>query len=426
MASVGTPPAPVTPQVTVDILEADAVTLVSALDMTSVVDGTVEDPLQGDGLGQIVVGLESANRAQLEVKGRVLGWNVDGAARFYSVVEANEQVTLPPGHDPAGPRITVKGRGLHSQWEAPRVQQWPGMQQVPYYTRHVNYASPGKAASIDGAVSDHAPVLWFDAFGQPVNPQQPPPASWRDPGARRIWSAPYSGSQRTGVSLFRKRITTGTSHLVFRWHGTGDDRVLGWCGGVPILKCPDYPTVIWGNTYASTTLLQATSTYDLVARAENEPSTPPFSVAWLGMAGWLLISDGDGIDSTTLACHTDTSWTCLECIDIPTPGWIVPEILATFLAEWQTENFLTGWQVVDMTPSAWSPILEKNWPTKTTSGLAVLNSFDGQGEFAVAVQGGVKKLLCFAPGMMGDFANATPPEFTNVEILDLTHEWVQS
>ena len=78
--------------ITVDILEEDATTLVAAVEVETLVDGSIDDPVKGEGNGQLVVGLESANRAQLEVEGRVLRWNGVGEEPFHTLIENNGQV----------------------------------------------------------------------------------------------------------------------------------------------------------------------------------------------------------------------------------------------------------------------------------------------------------------------------------------------
>ena len=153
--------------ITLDVLEPDATTLVAAVEMANVVDGSVEDMVAGDSLGELAVGLESPNRPDLLVRGRVLRWNGTGYQPFHSIVEANDQVSIAETGSKVPRQITVRGRGLVAQWEAARVGQWPDMAHVPYYTRHFNYASPGKCEEIDGTAYDHGAVLDIDSNGQP-------------------------------------------------------------------------------------------------------------------------------------------------------------------------------------------------------------------------------------------------------------------
>lgn len=412
--------------ITVDVLEADADTLVAEIDMAHVVDGSVEDPIEGEGLGELAVGLESPNRSHL-TKGRVLRWNL-GEEPYHSIVDGNGQVSKTESHSLAPRQITVRGPGLIGQWADVRVKQWPGMQHVPYYTRHFNYASPGKASEINGTAYEHGLVLDFDALGQPNNPAQPPPNTWRDPTAVRIWTAAYSGSQAVGTSLFRKTFTADETKIL-RQHATADDRELRWVGGVPVGKGADTPSVGWHDTYPSTTQVIDGYTYDCVYRCENEFSTPPFSIAWLGVAAWLLDSDSEALTDAALAFHSDDTFSALECIDDPTPGWTVPELLEVLLGEWQAAAGLTGWAIVDATPGEWTPMLETNFETQKTTGLGVLTQLaDGQAEFAVVVDAGVKELHCYAPGLMGTFhtSPADPPELEDVDVTDLSHQWVQS
>ena len=417
-----------TVQVTVDILEADADTYVSTIDV--LVDAEVQDMVAGDSLGRVAVGLESAQKADLMVPGRVLRWNGTGDEPFHSLVETNDQVSLTESHSKVPRQVTVSGRGLIAQWEDARMQQWPGMEhtEVRYYTRHFNCASPGKASEINGTSYEHALVLDYDSYGQPANPAQTPPVTWRDPTAMRIWTAAYSGTQRVGTSLFRTTATP-TGAQVLRQHCTADDRVQPWVGGVPVSNPPSSPSVIWHDTYPSSTLLQDGYTYDVVYVCSNEYSVPGLSIAWLAAAGWLLDAPADALAPSNLAFHSDDSFGALECIDIPTPGWIVPDICSTFLTEAQAKNKLTGWVVVDMAATVgvdWVPRRETNFETKKTTGLAMLAQLSADAEFATRVVSGVKQLLCFPPGTMGNYhtSPSTPPSVES-ELASLSFKWVQ-
>lgn len=432
MLDPGTPPATVEPVITLDILEADASTLVESIDMAHVVDGRTEDPIVGDGLGEIALGLETTNRAAL-TKGRVLRWNGTGDDPFHSLIEENDEVVNVPSHSKVPLQVSVRGRGLIGQWDGVRVPQWPGMeddiQRVGYFTRHFNAMSPVACEAIDGTVYELGPVLDFDSDGQPASPLHIPPATWRDETAQRISTGPDIDDQRLGKSLFRTTfVPTGTDLLgdgihsiaTMRFHATADDRVIVWCNGVPVLKPPDAPEIIQEKTYASTVRLEGARTYDFVLAYENE--LPPSG--WVAFAAYSVV----GLNST-LEFHTDSSWTGLECIDIPLPGWIVPDILSTLLAEWQNIGALTGWEVVDMTPGDWEPMIETNFEVNRTTGLGVIQQLaDGQAEFATRVRAGVKQLLCFAPGTMGTYhtSPADPPELADANIADLSFSWVQS
>lgn len=98
--------------ITVDILEPDADTVVAAVEMETLVDGSIDDPVRGEGNGQLVVGLESANRAQLVVEGRVLRWNGVGDVPFHTLIENNGQVSKAETTSQVSRQITVSGRGI--------------------------------------------------------------------------------------------------------------------------------------------------------------------------------------------------------------------------------------------------------------------------------------------------------------------------
>lgn len=417
-----------TSPISVDILEADADTLVAAVDFDHVVDGSVQDMVTGDSLGQLSVGLESTNRDDLLVEGRVLRWNGTADPPFHSIVEANDQVSIAESHSRVPRQISVRGRGLVAQWEAARVNQWSGMEHVAYYTRHFNYASPGKASEIDGTAYDHGPVLDYDSNGQPNQPDRPPPATWRAPSARRLGSAAFNLDEPDGVSLFHTTITTGDA-TILRQHATADDRVLGWVGGVPVLKGPDEPQVTWLETWPSATKVLPSTTYDIVFRTINEFTALGGSATWLGAAGWLLESPTAGLTPDTLAYVTTTSWSALRPLTDPTPGWTPFEIVEVLLAEWQTGNQLTGWTVVDMSSTVeveWDEIEERTYETQKTTGLDVLQGFesDGLAEFDVQVVEGEKRLLVFPPGTMGDHhTGATGPTPGVAELLSLQFRW---
>lgn len=412
--------------ITIDILEEDAETVVAAVVAGSVVDGAVQDMVTGDSLGELSVGLESPNRGDLAVEGRVLRWNGTGDDPFHSIIEANSQVSIADSKSFVPRQISVRGRGLIAQWEAARVGQWPGMQQVAYYTRHFNYASPGKASTINGPAYDHGLVLDYDSNGQPNQPDRPPPTSWRAPTARRIGSAAFNLDEPDGVSLFRTTLTTGDA-TILRQHGTADDRILGWTGGVPVLKGPEKPQVTWLETWPSATLLQPSWTYDIVYATSNEFTAAGGSATWLGAAGWLLADQGSGLTTDTLAYVTDPSgWNALRPLLEPTPGWTPPEICTTLLAEWQAQNQLTGWVVVDE-GEGWDEIQERTYETGKATGLDVLRSFeaDGLAEFAVTVVAGEKRLHVFKPGEMGNHHTGAPgPAPTAAELTSLSFQWV--
>ena len=400
--------------ITLDVLEPDATTLVAAVEMANVVDGSVEDMVAGDSLGELAVGLESPNRPDLLVRGRVLRWNGTGGKPFHSIVEANDQVSIAETGSKVPRQITVRGRGLVAQWEAARVGQWPDMAHVPYYTRHFNYASPGKCEEIDGTAYDHGAVLDIDSNGQPNQPDRPPPTSWRAPTARRIGSAAFNLDEPDGISLFRTSLTTGEEARFLRQHGTADDRILGWVGGVPVLKGPDAPQVTWLETWPSATAVNPDTTYDIVYATSNEFTALGGSATWLGADGWLLDNQGAGLTADTLAYVTQTSgWYALRPLLDPTPGWTPPEILEVLRTEAAAKNQLTGWQVIDMAPTVgveWTAIQERTYETRKTTGLDVIRGFetDGLAEFDTEVVSGVKRLLVFPPDTMGNYYTAAP------------------
>ncbi len=403
-----------TTEITVDILEADASTVVASVDLDHVIDGSVDDMVVGDSIGELVVGLESPNRPHLATRGRVLRWNGTGSTQFHSIIEANDQVSVAESGSSVPKQIRVRGRSLITQWESMRVRQWPGMEGANYHTRHFNYASPGKCAAINGTAHDHGKVLDIDANGQPNQPERPPPTSWRAPTARRLGSAAFNLDEPDGVSLFRTSITTGSAARFLRQHATADDRVLGWVGGVPVLKGPEAPRVTWLETWPAATPIESSTTYDVVFATSNEFTELGGSATWLGAAGWLLDNESAGLTSSTLAYVSQTSgWYALRPLLGPTPGWSPPEILEVLRSEAASRNQLTGWQVIDMGPTvgvSWTPIQERTFETSKTTGLDVVGGFesDGLAEFDTEVVSGVKRLLVFPPDTMGNYYTAAP------------------
>lgn len=412
-----------TVRIAVDILEADADTGVATVDV--IADAEVQDMISGDSLGRLAVGIESAVKDALNDRTRVLRWNLDGGPVFHSLVETNDHVDLTESHSRVPRQVTVSGRGLEAQFEDVRVQQWPGMEQVDEYdVRHFNYASPGKCEEINGSVYDHGPVLDYDSNGQANQPDRPPPTTWRDTEAKRIWTRAFTLDMPGGTSLMRTTITPGDD-VVLRQHGTADDRLLVWVGGVPVLTGPDAPAWVWGDVWPSLTLLQAGVTYDIVVRCENEYTVPGGSAAWLALSGWLLPDQASPLDPSLLAFHTETTgWYGLELLDDPTPGWTDPEIVSVFLAEWQAANQLTGWVVVDMAAEVdaeWTPSQEKTFTVDKQTGLDVLRSLDA--EIAVEVVDGAKRLLMFPPGTRGDYVTgATGP--MSSKVMARSYRWV--
>ncbi len=411
-----------TVRVTVDILEADADTEVATVDV--IADAEVSDMLTGDSLGRLVVGGESAVKGDLNEWGRVLRWNLDGTPVFHSVIEGNDEQAETESHSKVPLTVTVAGRGLEALWESARVQQWPGMEQVDYGTRHFNYASPGKCEEINGSVYDHGLVLDYDADGQPNQPDRPPPTTWRDTTARRIWTRAFTLDMPGGTSLMRTTVTPDGDPIL-RQHGTADDRILGWVGGVPVLTGPDAPAWTWGDVWPSLTELQDGVTYDVVVRCENEYTEPGGSAAWLALSGWLLPDQASPLDPSLLAFHTETTgWYGLELLDDPTPGWTDPEIVEVLLGEWQDANQLTGWVVVDMAATVggtWTPSQEVTFQVDKQTGLDVLRQLSA--EVAVDVVAGVKRLLMFPPGTRGDHHTGATGPLASV-VMSRSFRWV--
>ena len=423
------------PQITVDILEADADTPVASIVPDYVVDGSVEDPIGDTGIGELSLGLDSPNRADI-VKGRVLRWNGTGDEPFHSIIEAAPQVSLTESHSRVPRQVTIRGRGLLGQWDDARVQQWPGMRhdEIKYYTRHFNYASPNKCAAIDSTVYEASPVMHYDSNGQPVRSYSAylPPPTWRDPGAKRICLSNPPGIQPVGRYLFRKTVTIAGG--VIRHHAVADDRFLAWLGGVPILKCPDAPHIGIEETYATATWIPSPGAlYDFVVSTENRFETEDGivggDISWLGYAAWQLPTTTSPLSASDLLIRSDNTWKGMDCHDTPTPGWTVPEILQQLLGEWQDLNQLTGWEIVDMDPGNWPEMLETNFETQKTTGVGVLSQLaDGEADFATRVQGGAKQLLCYPFGTMGtyDTAPSSPPVFEDADITELSFDWVQA
>lgn len=409
-------------RVAVDILEADADTAVQTVD--HVADAEVQDMITGDSLGRLVVGLESAVKNDLNSYGRVLRWNIDGEPVFHSIIEGNGETALTESHSKVPLQVTVSGRGLEAQWESARVQQWPGMEQVDYQVRHFNYASPGKCTEINGSVYDHGLVLDYDSDGQPNQPDRPPPTTWRDTTAKRIWTRAFTLDMPGGTSLMRTTVTP-SDETILRQHGTADDRLLVWVGGVPVLTGPDAPAWVWGEVWPSLTELVTAHEYDVVVRCENEYTVPGGSAAWLALSGWLLPDQAAPLDPSLLAYHTETTgWYGLELLDDPTPGWTDFEIVQVLLAEWQAANQLTGWEVIDMAPTVgvdWVPSQEVTFTVDKQTGLDVLNQL--QAEIAVEVVAGVKRLLMFPPGTRGNFHSGAEGPVAS-KVMSRSHRWV--
>lgn len=159
-----------TVRVTVDILNADAATEVATVD--AIADATVQDMISGDSTGELSVGLESAVKDDLNAWGRVLRWNLDGEPVFHSIIEGNVETALTESHSHVPRQVTVSGRGLEAQFEAARVQQWPGMEQVDYQVRHFNYVAGEMRGDQRVGVRPRAgPRL---RRGRPAEPAGPP------------------------------------------------------------------------------------------------------------------------------------------------------------------------------------------------------------------------------------------------------------
>jgi hypothetical protein len=414
----------VTAQITVKLYEADAVTPVDAdpVDVNTVVSVEFEDPIGPDGSFELVAGRECHLRNDLRVDGRVLEWSDDGTPVYWSVIApGSEEVLKAKENRSKIPQtITVKGPSLLGQWADARVVQWTAMRHWPYYTRHYNYASPGKNLLIDQPVYEHAPVMDYDEWGQATRPAQPPPNSWRETTAQRIWTAPFSGDQPTGPSLLKTSIASNAS-TIWRSHQTMDDRGIGWLAGVPFFKPQEYPAVMWHDTWPETVLLEQFTAYELVYRVQNEASVSGASIAWLGHASWLLPTPTAAITNARLACVSDSTWTGLDCSSTPIPGWTVPDVLDQFLFEQQLLGYLTGWVVADMTPGDWEEHEEITFEVGRDTGLTMLQSFqtNNMAEFTFDVFEGQKRVLCYAPGKLGNYhLDASAPKLADTEIIE--------
>ena len=197
-----------------------------------------------------------------------------------------------------------------------------------------------------------------------------------------------------------------------------------------MLKGPDAPQVTWLETWPSATAVNPDTTYDIVYATSNEFTALGGSATWLGAAGWLLDNQGAGLTADTLAYVTQTSgWYALRPLLDPTPGWTPPEILAVLRTEAAAKNQLTGWQVIDMAPTVgveWTAIQERTYETRKTTGLDVIRGFetDGLAEFSTEVVSGVKRLLVFPPGTMGNHhTGATGPTPDAHELVSASYRW---
>lgn len=392
------------------------------IDVSTVASVEFEDPIGPDGTFGMVLGLETPLRQELRQEGRVLEWRDGDTPIYWSVIapQSEEVLRARENKSQVARTITVKGPSLLGQWADARVPQWPGMRHWPYYTRHFNYASPGANLQIDQPVYEHAPVMDYDEFGAATRPSQPPPATWREPTAQRIWTSPFSGDQPVGPSLFKTIITTDAAQI-FRAHQTMDDRGPGWIGGVPFFKPGEYPSVMWHDTWPETVLLLQHTAYDLVYRVDNEFSVSGSSIAWLGHASWMLPDPTTPISDARLCTVSSDYWTGLDCSSTPLPGWTAPDVLAQLLAEWQLDGYLAGWVIVDMTEGEWESHPEITFEVDRQNGQDVLRQLttDGMAEFGFDVHEGDKRLLCYAPGLMGNYhLDASAPRIRTREILE--------
>lgn len=424
------------PVVQVDVVEADGTTLVEELPFNIVADGQVQDMLTGDSLGELTIGLEASSDVKAALTfGRLLRWNGTGTQPFHSVIRESDQVSVAETKSQVPRTITVSGPGLEGQWEDARVQQWPGMEheEVRYYTRHFNYASPPKVGHIDGSVYDHGRVLDYDVYGQPNQPDREPPKTWRDKDAKRLWTAPFSLDVPDGAALFRFTFATNDTNIYLRLHAVADDRVMpAWIGGVPVLRNQPAPDYVWGDTWATTVKLQPETTYDVVIRAQNEYTAPGGSAAWMGCAAWALISPDQPLETAQLKFRSQTAgWSGLDLPDpTPTPGWNPYEVCYVLCEEWQDSGHLTNWVVHDMSSTVgveWEQQEEITFEVDKTTGLDVIRQFEGDGlaEFEALVVGGSKLLRAYPPGTRGDHAtNPLPPTVSAAELMSLRHRWV--
>lgn len=427
----------------VDVVEPDGTTDVVSVLPNETVDGQVQDMLTGDSLGELSVGLEASTevKAALATRGNLLRWNGTGGEPFHSIIRGNEQVSVAETKSLVPRQITVSGPGLEGQWEDVTVQQWPGMEheEVRYYTRHFNYASPPLVGEIDGVVYDQGFVLDYDTYGQPNQADRPPPKTWRDAGAKRIWTDEFSLDVPDSSALFLHVFETDSTHIYLRLHGVADDRIMpAWCGGVPILKNQPAPEYVWGETWATTVKLQPDTTYDFVAHCRNEYTAPGGSAAWMGISAWLLIDPAQPLESASLAFRSEeTGWYGLDLPDPdPAPGWNPYQVCFRLCDEWQALGGLTNWVVVDMSSSvgvSWTQQPEITFEVDKTTGLDVIRQFEGDGlaEFEALVTGGSKILRVYPPGTRGDFHTSpvSPPALRTTTTTDgvqsLTHRWVE-
>lgn len=267
----------------------------------------------------------------------IVQWLVDGTARFASVVEPDEQETIPASGKPSDAMRRFSGRGLLAILERGVVypQIGVGKRNTPDH-RLFNWTNPVYDDSTWGAAVEikrqgaTTPDQW--RFEDPPGTTVEAPKGWPDGDAWWIWSQAQGGGsppQPVGRALFRKtfNVATSTDARIFI---TADDGFRLFVDGALVTEA--VRVLQWADTSFVDYYLEAG---DHTIAIEGENITRPLAASNIaGVICSVIATSNGGATLGTVFTRSDDSWLALG-YPSSTPGMTFPEIADVLLDEWE-------------------------------------------------------------------------------------------
>ena len=266
--------------------------------------------------------------------GDLLRFEIDGLAKFLSIIERKSARTLDRGEESA--EITeLDGRGHLAILDRGIVFAEAGTDTLPVAdTRVFNFAARG--------LDDSG---WSGVDYAPLNATvQPDPEGWPDPDALKIWAGHpvMSGYAPAGDSFMRK--SGGfviPSDGTYRLFATGDDGFELWIDGVFILG--ETRPFLWKET-KQTDLYLTAGEHTVAIKGTNLDRSDvdgvdlsESNVAWVAASMFSLREGGTALGD--LIFRTDDSWIGVGYPPAP-PGFTPGRVLRILVEEAQARGAL--------------------------------------------------------------------------------------
>lgn len=308
----------------------------------------------------------------------IVQWLIDGTARFASVIEPDDQETIPASGKPSDAIRQWSGRGLLAILERGAVYPQIGVakRNTPDH-RLFNWTNP-----------DFDDTTWSSAVQikrqGATTPDQwrfedPPgsgtiveaPKGWPDPDAYWIWSQAQGGGsppQPVGKALFRTtfNVATATDARIFI---TADDGFRLFIDGALVTEA--VRALMWADTSYVDYFLEAG---DHTIAIEGENITRPLAASNIaGVICSVIATSNGGATLGTVLARTTSSWKA-KGYPASTPGMTFPEIADVLLDEWEARGgpaILRTYEPVAV--SAWEQ-LDVGFPVAETSILDAFRS----------------------------------------------------